>query len=353
MSDQTPLVPATRAGLSSRVLLWCAGIAVRGSLVVSPRPAALLVRKVFASGGAQVARALAKHAPPDVVALTDQRYGDEEDMLLDIFRPASMSEPLPLVLWVHGGGWVGGSKDELSSYLKLIASHGYLVAGPRYSLAPEHQYPTPPRQMMRALEYLQSNAGRLQIDPDRIAIAGDSAGAQIAAQLGGLVTTPGYAKAIGVTPAITAAQLRGLVLACGPYDLALARRASTPVGRVFFRAVLWAYSGTRDFQHDPAFATWSITGNVSSAFPPALITVGNADPLRPHSELLADRLRAAGTEVETVFWPADHQPPLGHEYQFDLDTQPGQHFLDRMLSFLRQRLAVTPGRWSLPEREPR
>jgi acetyl esterase/lipase len=111
---------------------------------------------------------------------------------------------------------------------------------------------------------------------------------------------------------------------------------------MFFRALLWAYSGTRDFQHDPAFATWSITGNVSSAFPPALITVGNADPLRPHSELLVDRLRAAGAEAETVFWPADHQPPLGHEYQFDLDTQPGQHFLDRMLGFLRQQLAMTP-----------
>jgi acetyl esterase/lipase len=196
--------------------------------------------------------------------------------------------------------------------------------------------------MMQALEYLQSNAGPLQIDPDRIAIAGDSAGAQIAAQLGALVTTPGYAKAVGVTPSITAAQLRGLVLACGPYDLALTRQASSLVGRQFFRAVLWAYSGTRDFQQDPVFVTWSITGNVSSAFPPALITVGNADPLRPHSELLANRLRATGAEVETVFWPVGHQPPLGHEYQFDLDTQPGQHFLDRMLGFLRQRLAVTP-----------
>jgi acetyl esterase/lipase len=196
--------------------------------------------------------------------------------------------------------------------------------------------------MMQALEYLQFNAVRLRIDPDRIVIAGDSAGAQIAAQLGALVTTSGYAEAVGVTTAITAAQLRGLVLACGPYDLALARQASTPVGRLFFQAVLWAYSGTRDFQHDPAFATWSVTGDVSSAFPPALITVGNADPLRPHSELLADRLRATGAEVETVFWPVDHQPPLGHEYQFDLDTQPGQQFLDRMLTFLRQRLAVTP-----------
>lgn len=105
---------------------------------------------------------------------------------------------------------------------------------------------------------------------------------------------------------------------------------------------MWAYSGTRRFSADPAFATWPVTNNLSPAFPPALITVGNADPLRPHSQLLADKLRAQGAEVETVFWPDDQQPPLGHEYQFDLDTGPGQHFLDRMLTFLRQRLAAPP-----------
>jgi acetyl esterase len=161
----------------------CAGAAVRASLVVTPRPAALLVRRLFAAGGAQFAHALAEHAPSGVSALTDERYGDQQDMLLDVVRPASATGRLPLLLWVHGGGWVGGSKDELTSYFKLIASHGDVVAGPRYSLAPGHRYPTPLRQMMRALEYLQANAGRYQIDPDRIAIAGDSAGAQIAARL--------------------------------------------------------------------------------------------------------------------------------------------------------------------------
>jgi acetyl esterase/lipase len=281
------------------------------------------VRRVFTSGGAQFARALDRHAPPDVVALTDERYGDEPDMLLDVFRPAATSGPLPLLLWVHGGGWVGGAKDELAGYFKLVASHGYVVVGPRYSLAPEHRYPTPLRQMMQALGHLQANTGRLQIDPDRIAIGGDSAGAQIAAQLGALVTTPGYAAAVGVAPTITAAQLRGLVLACGPYDLGLTRQASTPAGRRFTKAVFWAYSGTRRYLDDPAFATWSVADHVTRAFPPTLVTVGNADPLRPHSELLVARLRAQGVEPETLFFPDDHHLPLNHEYQFDLDTDAG------------------------------
>jgi acetyl esterase len=341
MSDEsTPLVRPTHGGFRDRALRWCLSAALRASLLISPRPAALLVRKVFAAGGAKTAEALDKHAPADVVALVNERYGPEPDMLLDVFRPSSASGPLPLLLWVHGGGFCGGAKEELEGYFKLIASNGYVVAGPRYSLAPEYHYPTPPRQMMQALDYLQLNAERLQIDPDGIAIAGDSAGAHIAAQLGALVTTPGYAGAVGVTPTITAAQLRGIVLACGPYDLGLGRDVSSPAGRRLIQVVLWAYSGKRHFLDDPAFAAWSVTDNVTSAFPPALITVGNADPLRQHSELLGERLGAQGVETDTLFFPDDHQPPLGHEYQFDLDSDAGQLFLERLLGFLQRRLVA-------------
>ena len=81
----------------------------------------------------------------------------------------------------------------------------------------------------------------------------------------------------------------------------------------------------------------SVTDNLTPAFPPALITVGNGDPLRLHSELFASKLREQGIEPETLFFP-DARPPLGHEYQFDLDTHSGQLFLKRMLVFLQRRL---------------
>jgi acetyl esterase len=325
-----------------RLVRWCAGAAVRASLLISPWPAALLVRKVFAASGAKLAAALDEHAPATVLGLIDERYGADPDMFLDVFRPAATTAPLPLVVWVHGGGFVGGSKEELAGYFKLLASNGFAVAALRYSLAPGHRYPTPLRQLMQALQYLQANAGRLVIDPDRIALAGDSAGAHIAAQAGALVTTPGYADAVGITATVSSAQLRGLVLACGPYDLQLGRHPSSPAGHLFMQIALQSYSGKRRFLDDPAFAAWSITDNVSPAFPPALITVGNADPLRPHSELLARKLRTQGAEIETLFFPASHQPPLDHEYQFDLDTDAGKLFLDRMLTFLRQRFTAPP-----------
>jgi len=297
---------------------------------------------VFAAGGAKTAEVLNRHAPAGVAALVDERYGGEPEMLLDLYRPASAAGPLPVLLWVHGGGFCGGSKDELAGYFKLVASRGYAVVGPRYSLAPEHRYPTPPRQVMQALAFLQAEAERLQVDTGRIVIAGDSAGAHIAAQIGALVTTPGYPDAVGVAPTITPAQLRGLVLACGPYDLALAREAGTPAGRRLIQVVLWAYSGKRNVLDDPAFAAWSLPDNVTSAFPPTLLTVGNADPLRRHSELLAEKLRERGVETEALFFPDDHRPPLGHEYQFDLDSDEGRRFYEHLLAFLEQRLQPSP-----------
>jgi acetyl esterase/lipase len=71
-----------------------------------------------------------------------------------------------------------------------------------------------------------------------------------------------------------------------------------------------------------------------AAFPPAFISVGNADPLAPQSRALAEALEAVGVEVDTLFFPDDHSPPLAHEYQLLLSTQEGRLALDRSVAFL-------------------
>jgi acetyl esterase/lipase len=337
MSDAAAPADPPPRHLRDRILDRASSLCLQASLRVDPRPAVGLYRRRFAAGARRGTRRLAPHAPAGVTAIRDLAYGPGPDELLDIHRPAASDAPLPVFVWVHGGGWFGGAKEDYAPWFALVAGHGYAVVVPRYSLSPAHRYPTPVRQIMQALAHVQVHAQRLGLDPGRIALGGDSAGGQMAAQVGAIVTTPGYANAVGVEPTITSQRLRGLVLACGFYDLSLA--ASVPGDfRRLLSLELWSYSGHRDFMRDPLFATMSVAGHVTADFPPALVSAGNADLLAPQSHLLVERLRAAGAAPETLFFAPAHQPPVDHEYQFDLDTDAGRAFLDRMLRFLDERL---------------
>jgi acetyl esterase/lipase len=99
------------------------------------------------------------------------------------------------------------------------------------------------------------------------------------------------------------------------------------------RTVTWAYLGTRD-STDPRVEQMSVSPHVTLAHPPVFISVGNGDPLAPQSVALADALRAKGVEVDALFFPADHTPRLGHEYQLLLATEDGHFSFERSVAFL-------------------
>lgn len=313
---------------------------MRATLPFTPRVAAAHFRRGFAKGSLELAASLEQHAPAGVAVAANVPYGPDRDEVMDIYRPAGTVQPLPVFIWIHGGGWFGGAKDEAAGYFKLIASHGYAVISPAYTLAPRGRYPMPTRQVMQAIGYLRANADRLRLAGDDIVVGGDSAGGHIASQIGALVTTPGYAEIVGIQPTITAAELRGLVLACGFYDLPLARTGELdPAFAHVLRIELWSHAGRRDFMTDPGFATMSVADHVSEEFPKALVTAGSADPLESQSRRMAERLAAAGAKPETLFFAAGQTPPVPHEYQFQLGTDAAQQFLERMLSFLERRSA--------------
>ena len=330
---------------SMRALVWIGGaIAVLGAACyiafqVSPWPAALLIRRAFEQDGRQVSQALAQHVPAGVAAQLNERYDrGDPDARLDVFYPAELAQSggsRLTVVWVHGGGWIAGSKDEIANYARILAGNGYTVVGVDYSLAPAHVYPTPVRQINAALSFLQRQAGRLHVDPSRFVLAGDSGGAHIVAQVANVISSPQYARQLGIVPAISRPQLVGLILFCGPYDTRHVKLDGAYGG--FLRTVLWSYSGSRDFLGNPTFATASVIDYLTAEFPPSFISVGNADPLAPHSYALADALARRGVQVDTLFFPRDHLPALPHEYQFNLDTDAGRLALERSLAFLANR----------------
>ncbi|WP_305804647.1 alpha/beta hydrolase [Stenotrophomonas sp. YIM B06876] len=325
---------------------WLPGLLVAGigaTFLLSPWPSALLIRAVFDYGGSQANRALAQRVPPGVVSLQDQRYDPADaDARFDLYRPQQALDggrPLPVVVWMHGGGFVGGTRRHVENYARMLAAQGYAVAAVGYSLAPGQHYPRPLLQLNRALGYLQAHAGALQLDMQRVALAGDSAGAQLAAQMAVVVSDPAYARWMQLQPAIGADQLRATVLFCGPYDaLAMARDVNTSW---FVHTVVWSYFGSRKPDLE-AVAQFSVAGAVTAAFPPTFISVGNDDPLQAQSYAMARALQRQGVPLRTLFFSDQPALALPHEYQFDLQLPQARQAFAGLSDFLRQRLASPP-----------
>lgn len=304
-------------------------LAIPAALRLSPWPGALLIKQLFNHGDAQTLARLARHVPAGIRQQRDLAYGPDPDERLDLYLPAAAGHPLPTLVWVHGGGWVGGSRQAVSHWLQIVASAGHACVAVGYSTSrPDARYPTPLQQVNRALGHLQRHAGALGLDLQRLVLGGSSAGAQISAQLALLGSSPGYARRVGIVPDSLLTRLRGLVLLSGAFDLA-------GVGRNWFvDSLLWAYTGKRDFRTDAQLQLMAITPNVSARFPPCYLTSGNADPLLPQALALDQRLRTLGVEVDSLFFAADHRPPLLHEYQFNLDSAEGRLSQQRLLAFL-------------------
>jgi len=322
--------------VTSVVLLLSLGVYI--AFQVSPWPKALVIRHLFDEGGKKTSEALQKYVPADVASSAELQYRQgDKDATLQAFYPQAIRQTqkeLPTVVWIHGGAWISGSTQNISNYLRIVASHGYTVIGINYSLAPGSTYPKPIEQGNAALQYIQDNAQKLHADPNQIILAGDSAGSQIAAQIANLTTSQSYARELGVQPTLAANKLKGAVLNCGAYDLALADYNGASGD--FLRTVLWSYSGTKHFLTDPQLKLASVAKYVTDDYPPTFITVGNIDPLESQSKSMASHLEKQGVEVSTLFYPEDHKPQLPHEYQFNLDNNDGKNALNQILAFLQK-----------------
>ena len=300
----------------------------------SPWPWTLLIRYTFDKDAVQRNEALDRLRPAGVSELRDEQYGENSDTVLDLYFPPTASDgnARPVVVWIHGGAYAAGNKRDVAGYLRILAARGYVTVAIGYSRAPGAQYPTPVRQANEALAFLARNANRFQIDTSRLFLAGDSAGAQIAAQLAAIISNPTYASGVGISPTITPAQIKGVILFCGVYD-ASAIRTDGKLGG-FIRAMMWAYFGNKDFANDPRLAESAVNRHVTREFPPAFVSVGNADPLAPQSRMLVSAIEAQSRAVTTLFFPDDYSPPLPHEYQFNLDSDAGREALERLSDFL-------------------
>ena len=212
-----------------------------------------------------------------------------------IFRPDGVAGPLPVLLYIHGAGWVFGNNhthDRLAR--ELAAGVGAAVVFPDYSLSPEAAYPTAINENYAAARWVIEHGAGHGLDPSRIAVAGDSVGGNMAAALTLM------AKQRGDVP------LAGQVLFYPVTDASFDTGSYQQFAEGYFLrrdAMQWFWD---QYTVDPAQRA-EITASPLRAgaedlagLPPALVITAEADVLRDEGEAYANKLRVAGVPVTAV-----------------------------------------------------
>lgn len=253
--------------------------------------------------GAEAARELLSTAPPETPKT--HLHGVDEltvpgrsgRLRARLYHPpgTAAANPRPALVYLHGGGFVLGTLDGVDEVCRAIAARsGWAVLSPEYRLAPEHPYPAALEDSFDALAWLRGSAPGLGIDPDVIAVGGDSAGGNLAAALCLLLRDLGLPR-----PA-------SQVLAYPAVDDSFSRPswtefADAPLLTGADARWLWEqYVGAgRAVDHLAA----PMKAASLRSLPPALVLTAEVDPLRDDAEAYAERLRQDGVPTTAIRYP--------------------------------------------------
>jgi acetyl esterase/lipase len=250
--------------------------------------------------------------------------GDGVELKLDLALPKEGEGPFPAVVCIHGGGWVGGNREQMTQTIEALARRGYVAVSPDYRLAPKHHFPAPIEDCKAAVRWLRANAAKYRINPERIGAVGFSAGGHLVCLLGvtdkgdGLEGTGGNGE--------QSSRVQAVVSFFGPTDL---RRKSW--SKTVEEKNLVPLLGGTLAEKPEAYQKASPTSYTSKNAPPFLFFHGSEDKTVPpeQSQILADKLREAGVSAELVVVEGE-----GHGWRGDKLLQS----IDRMLNFLDEKL---------------
>jgi acetyl esterase/lipase len=262
---------------------------------------------------------------PDIEIKKDLVYGKggATELQLDLAMPRG-DGPFPAVICIHGGGWQGGKRQDLSKTIEILAGRGYVAVSPTYRLVPAAQFPGQIEDVKAAVRWLRANASTYKVDADHIGALGYSAGAHLACLLGTTHKDDGLEGAGGNPD--QSSRVQAVVSFFGPTDLT--RNDWTEDVEKRF---LVPFLGDTIKNKPEAYKKASPVTFVTKDAPPFLFFHGDKDPLvhSNQSTILAEKLEKEGVSAKVVIVEGEGHGWAGKKLQDSIE---------RMVKFLDENL---------------
>lgn len=245
---------------------------------------------------------------------------------MDIYYPEGTVKPLPTIVSIHGGGYIYGTKENYRRYCMDLAKRGFTVVNFNYRLAPESKFPAPLEDTNAVLTFLLRNAQQYHIDPQRIFLVGDSAGAQLTSHYAAIWSNPQFAALFNFK--VPDIRILAVGLNCGMYDTG----SMTALPR---EGIAKHYLGKKIPANDPRFAVLDAIG---SSFPPAHITTACHDYLRQNAQPMADFLTGKGIPAEMKCYGTEDAEHIGHVFHINIALPEATACNDDQTTFFKRYL---------------
>lgn len=287
-----------------------------------------MVRTMFKQGDDE--RDAGLTTPEDVVRFDDIRYAEDDPcQMLDVYRPRELEgQTLPVIVSVHGGGWVYGDKERYQWYCMSLAERGFAVVNFTYRLAPEHTFPSSMLDTCAVFDWVLAHANEYGMDTKNVFAVGDSAGAHMLCMFTAACTDATYAKELGIQPPADFVPA-GIALNCGAYLI----EAREPVGdpmldlTASLMADLLPQGGTAE-----ECALISPLTRVNASFPPTFVMTAEGDFLRPDALPLVKVLDEYGIETCYHYYKSAERE-LGHVFHCNMRLEEASRCNDDECAF--------------------
>ncbi len=271
---------------------------------------AIMMSAVSAAGGSvSIFRALAPSsvAAASFSASTVYHTVDGQTLSVAIYRPSGPHRAWPTLFYIHGGGWNGGSNDTAKTDYRWYANHGWLVISAQYRLATatDHTWNQAPGDVACALAWTATNATRLGVDLNRLVLAGDSAGGNLAINLGYSAASGTARSDCGGTVPVPAAVI-ATYPAVNPVSV---YNGNFTLGSFSVGHAVTEYTGGTPQQYPGRYKAISSSTYITDKAPQTLIIEPEHDSLVPPGGVyaFAGQARAAGVDITLATIPfANH-----------------------------------------------